>query len=235
MAEKPSKPTKAKPGKAISVKHLQLNKSQSSMLAIVIASIAICVFGLFGIKAMVEKGLYQRKALHARREVVATLKSNLTAANSLIAQYNVFQAQDPNILGGSITGTDNLDGDNARIVLDALPSTYDAPALATSLEKIMTVRGVTITSMKVTDDPTTYPDDPQAHPVSKDIGFSFEGSTNYKGASDLLLDFERSIRAFDVNTLEITGSDESLRISLSMTTYLQSAKSIDLTPTKEVK
>ena len=43
-----------------------------------------------------------------------------------------------------------------------LPSTYDAPALATSLEKIITGRSLSIDSITVTDNPSTYPDQAQA-------------------------------------------------------------------------
>src|SRR5262249_36866074 len=156
---------------------------------------------------MVTKGLYQKRVLHERQEVVSQLKTNYTSAQSLLTQYKVFASQDPNVLGGSISGTGNLDGDNPRIVLDSLPSTYDAPALASSLEKILEGRGISISSIKVIDDPTTYPDAAQENPQSAAIPLSFEGTTNFQVAPQLLQDFERSIRPFDVTKIEITGTD----------------------------
>jgi|SRR5579862_1040880 len=221
--------------KPVSVKHQQLDKSQSTILAVIAGTVVVVIFGLFAIKSEISTGLYQRRALNARHQVADQLKSNYDAAQKLVTQYQVFAAEDPNILGGSISGTGNLDGDNARIVLDALPSKYDAPALATSVEKVMTGRNVTIDSISVTDDPANNSDTPVAQPAPKPISFSFEGNTDYATAASLLQDFERSIRPFDLNTLEIVGSDSNLHLTVGMTTYFQPAKSLDLTATKEVK
>jgi hypothetical protein len=221
--------------KKVSVKHLQIDKSQSTMLAVIVAATVLTIFGLVATKSLVSKGLYQRRALHARRVVASTLKSNYSSAQTLFTQYKIFADQDPNMLGGSASGSGNLDGDNPRIVLDALPSTYDAPALASSIEKVLTGRGVTINSLTITDDPSTNSDVAQAQPVAKAVKFSFEGTSNYAGSSALLQDFERSIRPFDLNTLEINGSDNALKLTVGMTTYFQPAKSLDLTATKAVK
>jgi hypothetical protein len=197
--------------------------------------IVITIFGLFAIKSLIVKGMYQRRALNARHQVVDQLKANYSAASTLAKQYNVFVSSNPNVLGGSVSGNSNLDGDNARIVLDALPSTYDAPALATSIEKVLIDRTVTINSISVTDDPTTNSDAPQAEPQAKPVGFSFIGTSNYQTSKQLLQDFERSIRPFDANTLEISGSDANLKLTVSMTTYFQPARSLNLQATKEVK
>lgn len=219
----------------VSVKHAKLDKSQSTMLLVIALATVVVIFSLFATKALVTKGLYQRRALHARNDVVSQLKKNYSSAQTLFTQYKVFADQAPNILGGDPSGTGNTDGDNARIVLDALPSSYDAPALATSVEKILTDRSVTINSLSITDDPTTNSDAAQATPKFKPIVFSFEGTTNFAGGTQLLQDFERSIRPFDLNTLDISGTDTALKLSVGMTTYFQPAKSLDLTATKEVK
>ncbi len=219
----------------VSIKHLQIDKSQSRILLVIIAATAITIFSLVATKAMVSKGLYQRRALHARREVVSQLKNNYSSAQSLFNQYKVFAQQDPNILGGSSNGSGNLDGNNPRIVLDSLPSNYDAPALATSIEKVLTIQNVTIGSLTVTDDPVNNSDTPQAEPQAKPITFSFSGSTNYAGAMGLMQKFEQSIRPFDVTKLQISGTDNNLQITADMTTYFQPAKSLDLTPTKVVQ
>jgi hypothetical protein len=221
--------------KKVSIKHLQIDKNQSTMLAVIAVAVVVVVFSLFATKSMITKAFYQKRALHARQDVAATLKSNYTAAQTLFTQYKNFANQDPNILGGTVGGSTNLDGQNAVVVLDALPSTYDAPALATSVEKIMSGRNITINSLTITDDPTTNSDTPQTTPKPKSITFSFEGTTNFAGGAQLLQDFERSIRPFDINTLEISGTDTQLKLSVGMTTYFQPAKSLNLQATKEVK
>lgn len=224
-----------KKAKKVSVKHLMIDQKQSSMLIVIVVATIVTVFGLVATKSLVSKGLYQRRALHERREVASTLKDNYDSAKTLFKQYKVFADQEPNMLGGLIDGSNNLDGVNPRLVLDALPSKYDAPAVASSIEKVLVGRNVTINSLSVTDDPASNSDKAQPSPQSKTITFSFEGKTNYSNSLQLLKDFERSIRPFDLNTLEISGSDSDLKLSVGMTTYYQPAKSLDLAATKEVK
>lgn len=221
--------------KKTSIKHVQIDKSQSTMLAVVALAVAFCVFGLFATKALVSKGLYQRRALHAERNVASTLKSNYTAAQTLVSQYNVFAQENPNVLGGSNSGNGPNDGDNPRVTLDALPSKYDIPALGSSIEKILEGRSVTFNSLTVSDNPSSNSDQPQPQPKATPIPFSFEGTTNYKSAQQLLQDFERSIRPFDLNTLEIDGTDTTMKLTVNMTTYFEPAKSLDLTATQVVK
>lgn len=205
------------------------------MLIVVASAVFFCVFGLFATKSLVSKGLYQRRALHTERQIADTLKNNYTAAKNLRTQYDVFLQQNPNVIGGNSNGNGPSDGDNPRIVLDALPSKYDVPALGSSLEKILSGRGVTFNSLTVSDDPSSNSDQPQSQPQSKPITFSFEGTTNYSSAMKLMQDFERSIRPFDLNTLEIDGTDKAMKLTVGMTTYFEPAKSLDLTATQVVK
>lgn len=219
----------------ISVKHIEVSKDQSSILMVVAGTVAVVIFLLFATKAMIVQGFYQQRVLSAKHGVVSDLKKNYESAKTLVNQYDVFASQDPNMLGAPVSGTGNLNGDNPRLVLDALPSKYDAPALASSLEKILKGRNLKIGSITITDDQSLYPDQPQSAPQYKAVTFSSAGTTNYAGGSQLLNDFERSIRPFDVNKLRISGTDNNLSLSLDMTTYYQPGKVIDLKATKEVK
>lgn len=219
----------------VSAKHLQIDKTKSTILAVVAVAILVTIFSLFATKALISKGLYQRRAIKEKKDVAQTLKSNVDAAHKLVNQYQDFQQQDPNVLGGSVSGKGNQDGDNARIALDALPSKYDAPALASSLEKLMGGRNVTIRGIDVKDDPAGNPDDSQAIPELTTMPFSFEGATSFKNAKNIISDFEHSIRPFDITSLELTGTDEALRLTVSGNTYFQPAKSLSLDTMKEVE
>jgi hypothetical protein len=218
-----------------SVKHLEISKSQTNVLVVIALTTALVIFCIFGTKALVVKGLYQNRVLRERRKVATHLQANVTAAHQLFNQYAVFAADDPNLLGGLKSGTGNLDGDNPKIVLDALPSKYDAPALATSVEKILTQQNIKINSLIVTDDPRGYSDSSQANPQAKAITFSFSASSSYQGMNQLTQTFERSIRPFDITNMQLGGTDNNLSITASVSTYFQPAKSLDLKPTKEVK
>jgi hypothetical protein len=221
--------------KKVSVKHLQIDNAQSRMLAIVAIAVVISVFSLAGIKSMVVKGAYQRRVIHARKAVADQLKSNVQQANALVDQYKVFAGQNPNILGGNATLDGNQNGANQQIVLDALPSKYDAPALASSVEKVLQGESVTIRAIDVKDDPSSNPDAPVAAPTTATMTFSFQGTTNYSGGRQVIQDFERSIRPFDITSLQISGTDNELSLEVTANTYFQPAKSLDLTATKVVK
>lgn len=219
----------------VSVKHLEVSKDQSRILMVVAGTVALVIFFLFATKAMIVQGLYQQRVLSAKHGVVSDLKKNYVSAKALVNQYQVFADQDPNMLGAPVSGSGNLNGDNPRLTLDALPSKYDAPALASSMEKVLTGRNVKIASITVKDDPTLNPDQPQSSPKYTALTFSVAGAASFSGANQLLTDLERSIRPFDVNKLRASGTDSNLTLSMEMTTYYQPGKIIDLKPTREVK
>ena len=80
---------------------------------------------------------YQNRVINAKREANGQLQNNLTASKALVKIIPEGFLNTPKILQGATTaGSGDRDGDNGKIILDALPSQYDFPALATSLEKI---------------------------------------------------------------------------------------------------
>lgn len=216
-------------------KYLQLSRAQQEMLAIIAIAVVVCVFSLVGFKTMLGKGNYQRKVINEKHKIIKQLEANYTAAKALSTQYGTFAALDPNIIGGKSGGSGGQDGSNPQIVLDALPSKYDAPALASSVEKLLNADSASIRSINVKDDPANNPDIAVPQPSPHALSFSFEAATSFSSAQQIFKDFERSIRPFDVTKLEITGSDNALILNVNMNTYYQPAKSLDLPATREVK
>jgi hypothetical protein len=66
------------------------------------------------------------------------------------------------------------------------------------------------------------------------IGLSASGTSTYEGTQQVISDFERSIRPFDINKLAISGNQSSMTLSFDLTTYYQQAKTTALT-SKEIK
>lgn len=219
-----------------SVKHLQINKARSTMFIIIIAATVVTIFSLFATKALISQGAYQRRVLAEKNKAVNQLEQNFETSKDLIKKYQIFAEQDPNLLGQTST-IDNarIFQDNPVIVLDALPSKYDFPALTTSIEKILSGRNVAIRSISGSDESASNPDEAKANPEPLAINFGFEGRTTYAIAKDLIKDFERSIRPFDITVLELNGSDGSLRVTATATTYYQPAKNLEIKATKEVR
>jgi hypothetical protein len=164
------------------------------------------------------------------------LRSNLTAAEQLENSYQAFVTTDTNVIGGDAKGSGERDGNNAKIILDALPSTYDFPALTTSLEKLVKgTNGLKITSITGTDDEVaqstkTSSATPQASPMP----FTLVVDGNYQSVQDLIGRFEHSIRPFQIQSMTVAGKQSDLTLTLVAQTYYQPSKSLNIT-TKVVK
>jgi hypothetical protein len=221
----------------ISMKHLQINKSGNQLAIIVSVAVVISVFCLISTKSLLSQSSYQRRVLAAKNQAANQLKANVTAANQLVTQYQVFENEDPNIIGGvggTNPGNGPQDGDNARIVLDALPSQYDFPALISSIEKVLGGEGVSDQGIGGTDQGTVPPPSDPSQITPQAMTFTLDVSGNVTNIQKLLTDIERSIRPIDVSNLQLSGAQDNMQMNISATTYYQPAKTL-ANSQKEVK
>jgi hypothetical protein len=252
-----------------SIKHLQIDKDNNLMFIVVAIASIIVVFSLVSAKSLMGVSSYQHRALKAKQAGVKKLKANVAAADALKKQYDNFENQNPNIIGGTggldmakaiadqgeksgsinVNGqTLNLspqDGDNAKIVLDALPSSYDFPALISSMEKIANQDHIPLQGVGGSDQgsvagagsvPSTGSTSTQAQSTTSQyqpIPFSVSVQSDYHTVQTLLNDLERSIRPIDVTLFSLSGSGTSLNASFTTTTYYQTPISLQITQ-KEV-
>ena len=212
-------------------KRLQIDKTQSRMLLVIALSTVISVFCLVSAKALLARATYQNRVINAQHVAIKQIEQNIKNANTLVTQYNdVFVGTNPtNIIGGKNDPSSNSlppDGDNGRIVLDALPVSYDFPALLTSVSKILTNNSIGGPAIGGSDQSSAVNNKPSAHPSSAKIDLSISGSGSYRSAQTLIKDFERSIRPFDITKLSLSGSESNLAVSVGLSTYYQSAKSL---------
>ncbi len=217
----------------ISVKHIEIGKTNNFIMLVAAIASIITIFSLISAKALVSQSAYQRKVLAEKSKAVKQLKDNVNAANTLKSQYDVFESGNPNIIGGqggSNPGNGPSDGDNARIVLDALPSQYDFPALTSSLERIMTNDHVAIQSIGGTDQGSTTTSTSSSDGKSQAIVIAFSGVvlTDYATSQNLIKDFERSIRPVDITNLTLAGSSSAMTITLQANTYYQPGVSLTI-------
>jgi hypothetical protein len=218
---------------------VKLDKAQTSMMITVAAATAISIFCLVGIKTLASQATYQSRVIHARHESIKQVQSNIDNAKNLADHYNqVFEGNSPvNIIGGRNTKDSKAqppDGDNGSIVLHALPTTYDFPALLTSVSKVLSGHAVTNQSITGTDQALNFKNDPVPKPAPVAITLSAAGTLTYANAQGLIQDFERSIRPFDITKLSLNGNQATMSISFDVGTYYQQAKTTALS-TQEVK
>lgn len=218
----------------ISAKQLQIDKANTQMIITIAVASIVVVLGLVFSKALLSQRAYQSRVIKEKNKAVKQLQANINATENLVSAYKDFVSTPENVLGGNPKGDGDKDGDNAKIVLDALPSKYDFPALATSLEKILTKQNYNIESIVGTDDEINQQNTTSPSPQPVEIPFQITVGGNYSSMKTLILTLQKSIRPFQIQTLEFSGKDNSISATINAKTFYQPTKDLNIT-TKEIK
>lgn len=213
----------------LSSKRIQLSKANLYIVTVVTVACFVSVFALTASKTLLSQRSYQAKVISKKVDAKKQLQTNIKARDQLVSQYKLFVGTGTNIIGGSSTGAGDRDGDSAKIVLDALPSKYDYPALATSLEKLMSSASLSITNISGTDDELNQGSAAASRtPIPVDIPFviAFDGTP--QGTNAFLGTLARSIRPIQIQQITISGNDQKLSTNIKAKTYYQPGKSLDI-------
>lgn len=225
----------------LDTKALQIDKAQSKIILVIVVATIVTIFCLVSSRALLSQALYQRRVVNARNQSAKSLQTSINNANTLKTQYtDVFLGHGPqNVIGGLNENTEVVNGvtedtappkgDNARIVLHALPTSYDFPALLTSISQILSNNHINGASIGGTDDAVNVKSDPSGNPAPSNIDLTISGTGTYGSVVTLINDFQRSIRPMDITHLSLAGNESSLSVTLSLTTYYQTAKTLTIT------
>lgn len=212
----------------LTTKRVQINKANLTVVVTVSIAAFVTIFSLVAVKTLWTQRSYQSRVITARETARDQLKENIDAADKLTASYKTFVGASVNVIGGNAAGNGERDGDNARIILDALPSKYDFPALATSLEKLTNGQGLAIESIVGIDDElnqSATAESPTPQPIEMPYKLSVKG--DYASAQKLIGVFERSIRPFVVNELVLSANDGgTVQMTMDAKSYYQPEKSL---------
>jgi len=216
---------------ALSSKRALIDKANTRIVVYVSVAAFILVFSLVATKTLIGQATYQNRVIGAKRVAVNQLKSDIAASDSLKTSYNAFVGTAQNAIGGNPTGSGPQDGNNAKIILNALPDAYDFPGLTTSLENMLTSQGgVTIDGISGTDQEATFGSNlSSSTPQPQPIPFSISVAGSYSSLQGVISTFERSIRPIQIQTLEVSGTDPNLTMTITAQTYYQPAKSLNIT------
>lgn len=218
----------------LSTKHLQINKANTVITATLAIAAFVTVSSLVASRAMLLQRSYQGRVIKDKELAAKTLKQNVEAVNNLQNSYKEFVGRSVNIIGSSSEGTGDRDGDNAKIILDSLPSKYDFPAIATSLEKILAKNSYKVNGITGTDDEVAQRAKDSNKPEVVEIPFTFSVSANYDSLNDLIKILESSIRPIQIKSVEFNVSGSDTQMNIIAKTYYQSEKKLNIT-TKVVK
>lgn len=210
----------AKPN--LSMKRIAIDKAHATLLISVSIAVFISIFSLVAAKSLISQGRYQAKVIHKQEQARDQMKKNVTEAKKLNSAYQEFENSPENILGGNPKGNGDKDGENARIVLDALPSKYDFPALATSIEKMLKDNSISMTALTGTDDEVAQASNASSNkPQPVEIPYTVEATVAPQAGKDFIRLFESSIRPMQVKKVVVSGDNNQLKTSLTVKTYFQ--------------
>jgi hypothetical protein len=214
----------------ISTKRIAISKANAQMIVAVAVASFVAVFCLIASNSIWSQTRYQAQVTSKDQVAKNQLVSDTSAYKKLVNSYDSFDSASTNIIGGSSSGTGNNIGSNAQIILDALPPTYDFPALTSSVEKILKngkndITGLTGIDNELTESSNTS--SPNPSPVAMPFGFTVE-NTNYQSAIQLITELEESIRPIQIDTMDVTADTGGLTLTVTAHTYYQPAKTLSI-------
>lgn len=214
----------------LSIKHLAIDKANATLVIIVAITSFVVIFSLVACKSLFNQMQYQSKVIKKQEVTLRRVERNKQEVDKLKTSYAEFDGSTQNILGGNPKGNGEKDGQNAKIILDALPSKYDFPALATSIDKLVTGNGFKLKEFTGTDDEVAQSiNEGSASPQAVSVPFNLESEVSNADAKKLMEGFEKSIRPFQIQKMTITGQGNTLKISLFGNTYFQPEKKMNVT------
>jgi hypothetical protein len=211
-------------------KRTLISKANSTIVIATTVAAFVLTFTLVAGKSLLSQASYQDRVIDAKKTALKRLNDDLAARTTLQASYDDFVAENPNVIAGDPKGTGPQDGDNAQIILDALPSRYDFPALTTSLEKLISSQNLTIMSISGTDEEATQgTKGTSPNPVPIAMPFQVQVSGSYDSIKNLTDVFLRSIRPLQIRTIELTGEPADMIARIEAQTFYQSEKDLNIT------
>ena len=214
----------------ISTRRLAIDKANVQVVAITGVAAFVTVFCIFAARAVWDLNSYQARVIKEKQTANNQLQENVDNYKKLKSRYSTFNKSNPNIIGGNSDGQGDRDGDNSKIILNALPSKYDFPALASSLEKIVVDNGAKLSNITGTDDEVSQSANVSSpEPKAVDMPFTFTiDETNYTTVNTITEILQRSIRPIVVDSMQISGATSEMTFTIEAHTQYQPAKSLEV-------
>lgn len=230
-----------------SFKKIQIDKANRVMVLVMAGASFLTIFALMSSYTLFNQLTYQGRVINAKQAAVNRLKQDSNIAQQLVSSYASFVNQPRNLIGGNPSGNSPSSGDNAKIVLDALPAQYDYPALTSSVQYLLDQAQLNIDSMSGTDQAATIAsgsNNSTSSPTSSAITnsssssvpgtavampFQFSADGPYANIQSLFSLFEKSIRPLPFQTLTISGDQSDLKVDATAQSYYQPQKTFNIT------
>lgn len=218
----------------LSDKRMKIDRANAVMVGVIAGASFLVIFALIASNQLLSQRAYQSRVITEKAAAKKQLEENVKQAKNLAGSYKAFVGSTENIIGGFSEGEGDKDGDNARIVLNALPSKYDFPALAASMEKLFNDRNYDLKLEGNDDELNQQKQQGSSNPDPVDLPFVATVKGNYSAMQTLIKVVELSIRPISIQKLTLSGDDTTITMEISAKTYYLPEKTLDI-KTKVVK
>lgn len=171
--------------------------------------------------SLISRFAYQSNVLSQKNNVDKILKKNVESVNKIKTEFIAFDTASVSVLGSADA--------NSKIVLDALPSKYDFPALITSIENFSAGKSYKIESIIGTDEELTVTQEPSGSPRPVIIPISVTVKGDYDSIGQFVKDLERSVRPIKLTNISLSGGGGTAIATVQFVTYFQPGKNFAVT------
>lgn len=195
-------------------KRTKIMQASSTMFVAVAVAAVVVAFSLVSLRFLWQKKSYNDRVISAKTKARNQVEQNVTNLDKLSQLY-------PDLNSGSI---------NSTTILHALPPTYDYAALASTVEALARRSGVSF-SGAIGEDASDNAVASAATSTPVEIPLTIQVTGNYDAIKKFLGNLEKSIRPVNVATVTYSGTNSTLRATITASTYYQPVR--DLEPGKE--
>lgn len=212
----------------MSSKRVLVDKANTVVVVAAAIGAALTIFALVGSNTLLSQRSFQSRVITQKEAALKQLEENVEETNTLVIAYKEFVARSRNVIDGDSNGIGERDGDNARLVLDAMPSKYDFPAVVTSIEKLILDLELATESIGGVDDEISQLNQSSADPEPVPIPFDFTVSGSYEPIQALVDQLYKSIRPIHINNMKFESQGGSINLKITANTYYQPEKIADI-------
>lgn len=190
----------------------QIARANSTVfIAVAVASVLV-VFSVVSTRFLWNQKQYNDRVISAKTEARDQLNTNLSNLDNLTEEFPTLNNRATN---------------NSDTILHALPPVYDYAGLASSVSYLARESGVRFSgSIGEDQSASAVGSAPTSAPVEVPLTLAVEG--NYNNVRSFVRNLERSIRPFNVTSVEFSGTGSNLTATVTATTYYQPARSLDI-------
>ncbi|MDX1766269.1 MAG: type 4a pilus biogenesis protein PilO [Candidatus Saccharimonadales bacterium] len=206
--------------KIFSTKRQAIEAAKQTVLTVVVVAAILVSVSLVTLNFLFDLSRYNARVISEKEQALSTIEDNIVAVNDLVESFKSFE-EGPNLLASQ------GEKKNSSVVLDALPSQYDFPALATSMELLARRTGLVLDTFSGTDE-TENAEQSAIEPTPIEMPFELVLIGKYEDVQTFMVRLQDTIRPLKVDRVELSGSDEAIKAEVGIITYYQPSVSLEI-------